>query len=74
MPVPCSSPDKTGMDDAPAVPDNRADSGTCSVAESRNAQRAYTRGVPMPWYDILMVYEEVDDVTVYPVTAYEVDG
>jgi uncharacterized DUF497 family protein len=40
---------------------------------SRNSDRPAVVGYTPDGRLVLVVYEEIDDVTVYPVTAYEVD-
>ena len=41
---------------------------------SRSSGRPVVTGYTPDGRLIFVVYEEIDDVTVYPVTAYEVDG
>jgi uncharacterized DUF497 family protein len=41
---------------------------------SRSSGRPVVTGYTRDGRLILVVYEEIDDVTVYPVTAYEVEG
>ncbi len=41
---------------------------------SRSSGRPVVTGYTADGRLILVVYEEVDDVTIYPVTAYEVEG
>jgi uncharacterized DUF497 family protein len=55
-------------DDVEAVICNPLDK-TTSRSSGRPVVTAYTPDGRL----VLVVYEEIDDVTVYPVTAYEVD-
>jgi uncharacterized DUF497 family protein len=41
---------------------------------SRSSGRPVVTGYTVDGRLILVVYEEIDEVTVYPVTAYEVEG
>lgn len=41
---------------------------------SRSSGRPVVTGYTPDGRLILVVYEEIDDVTIYPVTAYEVEG